>query len=168
MYLFIFIILLSLKIDIQVWCGHRKSIQTWRLRGEAKKQLAVSYKGRGARVFQPLRILHLFHVHSFSQRHSQFQTGVGAFGNWNFCSSARNGLQTCRLCVPFHGTPFFFFFASSLPFFISHFVFWIEFKGPHPKPSGSRRILAHCSPGMLLFLSLCRIGFFSQLLRIFV
>jgi hypothetical protein len=96
---------------------------------------------------------------------------VGAFGNWNFSSSAWNGLQTCRLCVPFHGTLFFFFFlasSSSSPFLFLIFVFWIEFQGPHQKPSGSQRILAHCSPGMLLFLSLCRKSFSHGFFKFFV
>lgn len=77
------------------------------------------------------RTLYLFQVHSLSQRPREFLRGVGACVNWNFCSSAWNGFQTCRFCVPFHGIPFFFFASfSSLPFLFSFLFFGLNFRAP--------------------------------------
>jgi hypothetical protein len=108
------------------------------------------------------KTLHLFHVHSLSQRHT---VSKGSGGLWKLeflqlCSEWLADLQT--LCS-FSRYPFFFFASSSaasLPFLFLILFFWIAFQAPLQKPGGSQRILAHCSPGMLLFLFLCRIDFF--------
>ena len=131
MYLFISILLLRWKIDKQVWCGYRKSSHTWRLRGEAKKSLAVSYKSRGARLFQDppslSRSLTLTKARSFKWEWGPLEIGI---------SAALLGMA-CRLAdsVFLFTVPFFFFcfFFCFFAFFISHFVFLDCISGPPSK-----------------------------------
>lgn len=60
----------------------------------------------------------LFHIHSLSKTHRALRRG--AFVHWNLCNSAQNGLQTCWLYVPLHGT---------YPLSISQTPFWFLFFG---------------------------------------
>ena len=127
---------------------------------------SLSYKRqRYKRLSGPSSIIHtkkkkkpifFTFIHSQNQRPTELQE-EGAFVHRSFCNSAQNGLQSCWLYVPFHGMLLLSLFSFSDTLLVSAFFlilllgfhsFWFGIQGPHQKPSGSHKILAHCSPGM--------------------
>lgn len=113
-------------------------------------------------------------IHSQTQRPTELQEG-GALVHWSFCNSAQNGLQTCRLYVPFHGmlllslfsfsdtllVSAFFFFNTSFGF--SFFLVWNS--GPPSKAKWkSQNFSTLFSRYVILSLTLCRISLFLELL----